>query len=71
MLSVEYLLGFIFHHGNEPKHTANAVSEYLDRKTHSETLSNASTSPLTLLTSSDFNIIDSLWDHLEREQNKK
>ena len=36
--SVKCVIGFIFQHDHDPKHTANAVKSYLERKTADKTL---------------------------------
>lgn len=59
---------FIFQHENDPsKHTSNTVKAYLDRKTHNGTLSVIDWCPQ----SPDLKIIEVVWDHLNREHNKR
>ena len=57
--------GFIIQH-DDPKHTANAVKSYLERKSADKILTVMDWPPL----SPDLNIIEKVWDHLEREGNK-
>ena len=56
--------GFIFQHDNDPKHTANAVKSYLEIKTYLETVMDWPPQSL------DLNIIETVWNHLNRERNK-
>ena len=62
--------GFIFLHGNDPKHTADAVKAYLQRKVKDGTPSVLDCPP-PLPQSPDLNIIEAVWDHLDRELNKR
>ena len=55
--------GFIFQHDSDSKHTANAVKSYLERKTADKTL--------TVMDCPDLNIIEAVWDHLDREINTR
>lgn len=57
---------YIFQHDNDPTHTANAVRAYLVRKTHSGAPSFIS----WLLQSPDFNLTETMWDHLNTEKKK-
>lgn len=60
-------LSFIFQHENDPEHTSSAVKAYLGRKhLHNGTLSIMDWPPQ----SPDNNIIDTVWDHLDRKQLK-
>ena len=56
----------VFQYHNDPKHTANAVKSYLEGKTADKTLTVVDGPPQSL----DLNIIDAVWDHLDRERNK-
>lgn len=56
----------IFQQDNEPKHAANAAKTYLDTKTHNGTIS-AMNWPLQ---SSDLSIIEAVWEHVDRDENK-
>ena len=58
--------GFIYQHDNDPTHTANAVKSYLERKTADKILTVMDWPPH----SPDLNIIEAVWDHLDRERNK-
>ena len=58
---------FIFQHDNDPKHSAKIVKSYLQRKTVDETLTVLDWPPQ----SPDLNIIEAVWDYLDRERNKK
>ena len=59
--------GFIFQHDDDPKHTANAVKSYLERKTADKILTVMDWPPQ----SPALNIIEAVWDHLDRERKKK
>ncbi|KAJ7341846.1 hypothetical protein JRQ81_007372, partial [Phrynocephalus forsythii] len=54
---------FIFQHENDSKHTANAVKSYLATKIAVKTLAVMDWPPQ----SSGLNIIEEVWDHLDRE----
>ena len=58
--------GFIFQHDNDPKHTSNVVKAYLQKKEEAGTLTVLDWPPQ----SPDLNIIEAVWDHLDRERNK-
>lgn len=57
----------IFQHYNDPKYTADAVKSYPERNTADKTLTVMDWPPL----SRDLNIIEPLWEHLDREINKR
>ena len=58
---------FIFQHDNDPKHTAGKVKACLDRKTHDKSVSAMDLPPQN----QDLNITEAVWDHLDRERNKR
>lgn len=59
--------GFIFQHDNDLRHTANTAKAKLDRKTDNGTLSVIDWPPQSM----DLNITPTMWDHPDREQNKR
>ena len=58
---------FIFQHDNDPKHSAKIIKSYLQRKSATGTLTTLDWPPQ----SPDLNIIEAVWDYLDREKNKK
>ena len=69
ILSGKRLIGnkFIFQHDNDPKHSAKTVKSYLQGKTVDATLTVLDWPPQ----SPNLNIIEAVWDYLDRERNKK
>lgn len=61
------LYSFIFQHEKHPKYTANAIKAHWGRKTHPMKLSVKVWPPQ----SKDLNTIKVLWDHVDREENKR
>ena len=58
---------FIFQYDNDPKHTARAVKSYLERKPTDGTLIVMNWPPQ----SPDWNIIEAVWDHLDRKRHRR
>ena len=58
---------FTLQHDNDPKHTANIIKTCLERKTVDGTLTVLDWPPQ----SANLDIIEPVWDHLDREKNKK
>ncbi|XP_053573179.1 pterin-4-alpha-carbinolamine dehydratase 2 isoform X1 [Bombina bombina] len=63
----EYNFKTFNQHYNYTKHPANAMKSYLERKTADKTL----TVMDWLTQNPDLNIIEALWDHLDKEINKR
>ena len=57
---------FNFQYHDDPKHTANGIEIILREKTCDKTLTVLDWPPQ----SPDLNIIEAVWDHLDRERNK-
>lgn len=57
----------IFQQVNDPKHTANALKAYMDRKPYNWRLSGMGWPPWI----QDLNIIEAVYDHLDRKWNKR